>query len=131
MATKSISESHSIEHSELPSSRRNLVLAICCVSVFIVGMDASVLNVALPSIQSEFHASISGAQWTLDAYTLVIACLLMLSSSTADRVGRRRIFQIGLSLFSLGSLLCSIAPSLGWLIVFRMMQAVGGSMLNP
>lgn len=55
----------------------------------------------------------------------------MLSSSTADRVGRRRIFQIGLSLFSLGSFLCSIAPSLGWLIAFRMMQAVGGSMLNP
>jgi len=131
MATKSIPESHSIKHAESSSPRRNLVLAICCVSVFIVGMDTSILNVALPSIQHDFRASISGAQWTLDAYTLVIACLLMLSSSTADRVGRRRIFQIGLGLFTLGSMLCSIAPGLGWLIVFRMMQAVGGSMLNP
>jgi EmrB/QacA subfamily drug resistance transporter len=131
MATKRIPESLSSKPSELPPVRRNLVLAICCVSIFIVGMDVSILNVALPSIQHDFHASISGAQWTLDAYTLVIACFLMLSSSTADRIGRRRIFQIGLSLFSLGSLLCSIAPGLGWLIVFRMLQAVGGSMLNP
>lgn len=131
MTTKSIPEFHSTKHAELPSFRRNFVLAICCLCVFMAGMDTSILNVALPSIQYDFHASIEGAQWTLDAYTLVIACLLILSSSTADRVGRRRIFQIGVSLFTLGSLLCSIAPGLGWLIVFRMMQAVGGSMLNP
>ena len=94
-------------------------------------MDASVLNVALPSIQHDFHASISGAQWTLDAYTLVIACLLMLSASTGDRIGRRKVFQTGLITFSLGSFLCSVAPGLGWLILFRMLQAIGGSMLNP
>jgi EmrB/QacA subfamily drug resistance transporter len=111
--------------------QRKLILAICCTSIFIVGMDASILNVALPSIQRDLHASIAGAQWALDAYTLVLACLLMLSASTADRIGRRRVFQTGLTIFSLGSLLCSLAPSLPWLIVFRMMQAVGGSMLNP
>jgi EmrB/QacA subfamily drug resistance transporter len=94
-------------------------------------MDASVLNVALPSIQHDFHASISGAQWTLDAYTLVIACLLMLSASTGDRIGRRKVFQTGLVTFSVGSFLCSIAPGLDWLILFRMLQAIGGSMLNP
>ena len=131
MVTKNISEAHSIQNAELSSFRRNLILIICCVSVFLVGVDTSILNVALPSIQHDFHASIAEAQWTLDAYTLVIASLLMLSSSTADRVGRRRIFQLGVSLFTLGSLLCSLAPSITWLIVFRMMQAVGGSMLNP
>ena len=131
MATQKIPESLSHKPSEMPSVRRNLVLVICCASIFIVGMDVSILNVALPSIQRDFHASISGAQWTLDAYTLVLACFLMVSSSTADRIGRRRVFQIGLSLFALGSLLCSIAPGIGWLIVFRMLQAVGGSMLNP
>jgi EmrB/QacA subfamily drug resistance transporter len=131
MATKNISESRTIQNAELSAFRRNLVLIICCVSVFLAGLDTSILNVALPSIQYDFRASISDAQWTLDAYTLVIASLLMLSSSTADRVGRRRIFQIGVSLFTLGSLLCSLAPSITWLIVFRMMQAVGGSMLNP
>jgi EmrB/QacA subfamily drug resistance transporter len=100
-------------------------------SILIVGLDVTILNVALPSIQHDFHASVSGAQWTIDAYTLVIACLLMLSGSTGDRLGRRRTFQLGLLIFTIGSGLCSIAPSLGALIAFRMIQAVGGSMLNP
>src|SRR3984885_7713141 len=111
--------------------RREVVLAICCMSILIVGLDVTILNVALPSIQHDFDASISGAQWAIDAYTLVIASLLMLSGSTGDRLGRRRTFQIGLLSFTAGSLLCSLAPGLGWLIAFRMLQAVGGSMLNP
>ena len=108
-----------------------LVLAICCMSLFIVGLDVTVVNVALPSIGRELHAGVSGLQWTIDAYTLVLASLLMLSGSTADRIGRRRTFQTGLAIFTAGSLLCSVAPGLGWLIAFRMLQAVGGSMLNP
>ncbi len=111
--------------------RREVILAVCCMSMLIVGLDVTILNVALPSIQKEFGASVSGAQWTIDAYTLVIACLLMLSGSIGDRFGRRRIFQLGLVSFTIGSALCSIAPSLGWLIAFRAVQAVGGSMLNP
>jgi EmrB/QacA subfamily drug resistance transporter len=108
-----------------------LILAICCTSLFIVGLDTTIVNVALPSIGRDLHASVSGLQWVIDAYILVLASLLMLSGSTGDRVGRRRTFQTGLAIFSLGSLLCSLAPSLGWLIAFRMLQAVGGSMLNP
>ncbi|RAJ56639.1 EmrB/QacA subfamily drug resistance transporter [Streptomyces sp. Amel2xB2] len=111
--------------------RRLLVLAICCMSLLIVSLDNTALNVALPSLQRELHAPVSGLQWTLDAYTLVIASLLMLSGSTADRVGRRRVFQTGLVLFTGGSLLCALAPGLGWLVAFRAVQAVGGSMLNP
>ena len=116
---------------EVSRRRRLLVLAICCMSLVIVGLDNTIVNVALPSIQRELHASVSGLQWTVDAYTLVIASFLMLAGSTADRFGRRRTFQTGLAAFTLGSLLCSLAPSLGWLIVFRMLQAIGGSMLNP
>jgi EmrB/QacA subfamily drug resistance transporter len=116
---------------ELSSRRKALILAICCMSLLIVGLDSTIVNVALPSIQHDLHASVSGLQWTVDAYTLVLASLLMLSGSTADRVGRRRTFQTGLATFTLGSLLCSLAPGLGWLVLFRMMQAVGGSMLNP
>src|SRR6202046_2448358 len=116
---------------DLSQSRRLLILAICCMSLFIVGLDVTVVNVALPSIGRELHAGVSGLQWTIDAYTRVLACLLMLSGSTADRFGRRRTFQTGLATFTLGSLLCSLAPSLGWLVVFRMLQAIGGSMLNP
>ncbi|WP_354640011.1 MFS transporter [Kitasatospora camelliae] len=110
---------------------RLLVLAICCFSLFIVGLDNTVVNVALPSIQRELDAPASGLQWIIDAYTLVLASLLMLSGSVADRIGRRRVFRTGLLVFVLGSLLCSLAPSLGWLVSFRVVQAVGGSMLNP
>ena len=116
---------------ELSRQRRYLVLAICCMSLFLVGMDSTVINVALPSIGRDFHAPVSGLQWTVDAYLLVVASLLMLSGSVGDRVGRRTVFQVGLALFTLGSLACSLAPSLGWLVAFRALQAVGGSMLNP
>ncbi len=100
-------------------------------SLFIVGLDVTIVNLALPSIRSELHASVAKLQWTIDAYTLVLASLLMVSGSTADRVGRRRTFQAGLVLFGLGSLLCGFAPTVDLLIVFRMLQAIGGSMLNP
>ncbi len=116
---------------ELSRPRRLLVLGICCMSLLIVGLDTTIVNVALPSIHRELHSSVSGLQWTIDAYTLVLASLLMLAGSTADRIGRRRIFQIGLVVFSLGSLLCGLAPSLGALIAARVLQAIGGSMLNP
>jgi len=116
---------------ELTSQRRYLVLAICCMSLFLVGMDSTIINVALPAIGRSFHAQVSGLQWTVDAYLLVIASLLMLSGSVGDRVGRRRVFQIGLAAFALGSLACSLAPGLGWLVAFRALQAIGGSMMNP
>jgi EmrB/QacA subfamily drug resistance transporter len=111
--------------------RRFLVLGICSMSLLIVGLDTTIVNVALPAIRRELHASVSGLQWTIDAYTLVLASLLMLSGSTADRVGRRRTFQVGLVVFSLGSLLCALAPSLELLVGARVLQAIGGSMLNP
>ncbi|MFI9207265.1 MFS transporter [Streptomyces sp. NPDC053253] len=117
--------------SRLPRGRELVVLAICCMSLLIVSLDNTALNVALPSIRSDLGASVSGLQWTIDAYTLVLACLLMLSGSTADRIGRRKVFVTGLVVFALGSLLCSLAPSLETLIAFRAVQAVGGSMLNP
>ncbi len=113
------------------SGRKWLILAICCMSLFIVGLDTTIVNLALPSIQSDLRASASGLQWTVDAYTVVLASLLMLSGSMADRFGRRRTFQTGLLLFGLASLLCSLAPDTGSLVAFRMLQAVGGAMLNP
>ncbi|GAA2989329.1 MFS transporter [Streptomyces drozdowiczii] len=116
---------------ELSHRRRMLVLAICCMSLLIVSLDTTALNVALPAMRRELDASVAGMQWTIDAYTLVLASLLMLAGSTADRIGRRKVFMAGLVLFTLGSALCSLAPNLDALIAFRMVQAVGGSMLNP
>jgi EmrB/QacA subfamily drug resistance transporter len=111
--------------------RRMGVLLICSSSLFIVYLDSTILNVALPTLQKDLHASLSGLQWVADAYLLVVASLLLLAGSTADRLGRRRLFLIGLAGFGVGSLLCSLAPSTGALIALRMLQGVGGSMLSP
>src|ERR1700735_1441879 len=111
--------------------RPNRILASCCMSVLIFSMDATIVNVALPAIQKELHARLAGLQWILDAYTLVVASFLMLAGSISDRFGRRRVFQIGLSVFTAGSLLCSWAGTIEQLIWFRALQGIGASMLNP
>lgn len=114
------------------SQRRKIgILSICCSSLLIVGLDVTAVNVALPSVGRDFHAEVSGLQWTISAYTVVMASLLMFSGSIADRFGRRRTFVTGLTVFSVGSLLCSLAPSVGLLVASRVLQAVGGSMMNP
>jgi len=111
--------------------RPNVVLATCCLSLLLVTMDVTIVNVALPAIRDDLGTSVSGLQWAIDGYTVVVASFLMLAGSTADRLGRRRVFQTGLVVFVLGSLLCSLAWSTGALVGFRVVQATGGSMLNP
>lgn len=111
--------------------RAGLVLAVCCLSLLITALDTTAVNVALPAVGDDLHAPVSGLQWTVDGYTLAVAAFMMLAGSTADRIGRRRVFQAGLLLFTAGSLACSLAPSLGWLIAFRVAQGLGASMLNP
>jgi EmrB/QacA subfamily drug resistance transporter len=115
----------------LSRRRRRLVLAICCASILVVVMDISIVNVALPAIRRDLHASESGLQWTIDAYTLVLASFLVMAGSIADRAGRRRVFLVGLAAFGLGSMLCGLAPGIGWLIAARVVQAIGATMLNP
>lgn len=110
---------------------RLVVLLICSSSLFMTYLDSTILNVALPTIQADLRASLAGLQWIADAYLLVIASLLLLAGSMADRFGRKRLFMIGIAGFSLGSLLCSVAPNAGWLIALRMLQALGGCMLTP
>ncbi|MFO0615485.1 MAG: DHA2 family efflux MFS transporter permease subunit [Polyangiaceae bacterium] len=112
-------------------SARAVILATCCLSLFLVTMDLTIVNVALPSIRADLSAGVAGLAWSVDGYTVVVASLLLVAGSMADRFGRRRIFQVGLAAFSLGSLLSSLAPTSGALVAFRMVQAVGGSMLNP
>jgi EmrB/QacA subfamily drug resistance transporter len=100
-------------------------------SLLLVSMDATIVNVALPDIRRDLGASLSGLQWVIDAYTIVVASFLMLGGSMADRFGRRRVFQVGIALFTLGSLLCSVAIGVGSLVAARVIQALGGSMMNP
>src|SRR6202050_4184073 len=113
------------------SPHRAVVLGVCCSALFMVGLDNTIVNCGLPEIGRSLHTSVAGLQWTVAGYTIVLASLLLFSGALADRIGRRTIFQVGLSLFTLGSWLCSLAPSLSWLIAFRVLQGVGGSMLNP
>src|SRR5947208_15034078 len=107
------------------STRRGrlVVLAICCMSIFVVSLDNTIVNVALPSIRRELGASVSQLQWVVDAYTVVLASLLVLSGSVADRVGRARVFSVGLLLFPLGSVLCSAAPGVSCAAAFRAVKA--------
>jgi EmrB/QacA subfamily drug resistance transporter len=111
--------------------RRLIILVTCCLAVVLTAMDVTIVNIALPAIRSDLHASVAELQWSIDAYTVVVASLLLLAGSIADRFGRRKTFQIGLGVFSLGSLLCSVAPSAPALVAFRVLQAIGGAMLNP
>lgn len=111
--------------------RRWGVLAICCTSLFVVGLDTTIVNVALPTIGESFHVGIGGLEWVVNAYTLVLASLLISSGTLADRFGRRRVFQLGLVVFGVASIACALAPSVGVLIAARIAQGVGGSMLSP
>ncbi len=115
----------------LSPRRKAIILASLCLSLLIVTMDATIVNVAIPSIRAELHASPPQLQWVIDIYTLVLASLLLLAGATADRFGRRRTFEVGLTVFAIGSLLCSLAPNIATLIGARFVQAIGGSMLNP
>jgi EmrB/QacA subfamily drug resistance transporter len=116
---------------QLSRRRKVGILLICCSSLFIVGLDVTVVNVALPSIAGDLDADVSELQWTVSAFTVVMASLLMFSGSMGDRLGRRRVFTVGLTVFTLASVLCSVAPSVEFLVGARVLQAVGASMLNP
>ena len=111
--------------------RKTVILVSCCLSLLIVSMDATIVNVAIPAIRTDLSASPAQMQWVVDIYTLVLASLLMLAGAAGDRFGRRRVFQTGLALFAIGSLACSLAPTIDVLIGARLLQGIGGSMLNP
>ncbi|MEU4794934.1 MFS transporter [Streptomyces sp. NPDC023327] len=111
--------------------RRRAVLAICALSMFLVGLDTTVVNVGLPAIGAGLGAGTRHLEWIVDAYTVVLAGLLITSGALADRFGRRRVFRLGLTVFGAASLACALAPSAGVLIAARAVQGVGASMLSP
>jgi EmrB/QacA subfamily drug resistance transporter len=107
------------------------VIAGAALGSGIAFLDATVVNVALPAIGSDLHASLSGLQWTVNAYLVTLSALLLLGGTLGDRFGRRQVFVIGLGWFALASALCGVAPSSGLLIVARSVQGVGGALLVP
>jgi EmrB/QacA subfamily drug resistance transporter len=116
---------------DLSRRRRIGVLLICSMSLLIVGLDITAVNVALPAIGDQLDAELSWLQWSVSAYTLVMASLLLFAGSMADRIGRRKTLTMGLGVFTLASVLCSLAPTIELLVAARVLQGVGASMLNP
>ncbi len=107
------------------------VLAICCIAQFMVVLDVTIVNVALPKIRADLHMSATGLQWIINAYTLTFAGFLMLGGRAADLFGRRRIFMLGLAVFTFFSLLGGLAQGGGMLIAARAAQGIGGAILAP
>lgn len=120
--------SHGVRPSA-PSSGRSWTLTIASLAVFMLMLDLTVVNVALPDIRTDFSATFTQLQWVLDAYALGLAAVLVAAGSLADRIGRRRLFLIGLLVFTAASLFCGIAWNIGILIAARLIQGLGGAIL--
>src|SRR4051794_27577246 len=115
----------------LSEARGRWVLAGTVLGSSLAMLDATIVNVALPRIGREFGSSVAGLQWTVNAYTLTLAGLILLGGSLGDRYGRRRVFMIGVVWFALASALCGLAPGVGVLIAARALQGIGGALLTP
>lgn len=115
----------------LASPEGTRLLAVCIAGSGMVFLDATVVNVALPSIAADFGASLSGLQWIINGYLLTLAALILTGGALGDRIGRKRAFRLGIALFCASSVACAVAPSLAVLIASRIAQGVGGALLAP
>jgi EmrB/QacA subfamily drug resistance transporter len=115
----------------LAEPRGRWVLAAAVLGSSLAFLDSTVVNVALPTIGKELNTSLAGLQWIVTAYTLTLAALILLGGSLGDRLGRRRVFLIGVVWFALASLLCGVSPDIGVLIAARALQGIGGALLTP
>jgi EmrB/QacA subfamily drug resistance transporter len=114
-----------------PDPRRWLTLALVCSAMFMTILDVSIVNVALPSIGTDLHFSRENLQWVISAYAIAYGGFLLLAGRTADLVGRRRVFMVGVTLFTLASLVCGLAQSEGMLIASRAVQGLGAAIIAP
>src|ERR1700694_2816286 len=110
-------------------ARKWWTLIFVCVATFMLLLDITIVNVALPRIATDLKASFSDIQWVIDAYALTLASLLLTTGALADLIGCRVLFSIGLGLFAVTSLLCALAPSALFLIIARAGQGVGGAIM--
>jgi EmrB/QacA subfamily drug resistance transporter len=115
----------------LDEPRGRWVLAVAVLGSAVAFLDATVVNVALPAIGRDLHASVAGLQWTINGYALTLAALILVGGSMGDRLGRRKVFSVGVIIFTSASVLCAVSPSIGWLIGARIVQGVGGALLTP
>jgi EmrB/QacA subfamily drug resistance transporter len=132
MTTAALRNLPLLRHPARPRERsKNVLLLLICLAQFMVILDVSIVNVALPSIREGLHFGTTGLQWVVNAYTIIFGGFLLLGGRLADLLGRRKIFLSGTALFSFGSLLCAFAGSRGLLIGARGLQGLGGAVLSP
>src|SRR5436853_5790213 len=105
--------------------------AITSIALFMATLDNLVVTTALPVIRKDLHATLQGLEWTVNAYTLTFAVLLLTGAALGDRFGRRRLFVAGMAIFTLGSVAAALAPSIEALIAARAVQGVGGAIVTP
>src|SRR3712207_2934646 len=110
-------------------ARKWWTLIVVCVATFMLLLDITVVNTALPDIQEDLDASFTDLQWVIDAYTLTLAAFTLSAGSLADRLGRRRVFAWGLAVFTVASLACALAPSADALNIARAVQGLGGAVM--
>ncbi|MFF8729466.1 MFS transporter [Streptomyces sp. NPDC015171] len=110
---------------------RALLLTVTCLGQFMVLLDNTIVGAALPDMQHRLHTELTGLQWIVDAYVLLVAMLLLSGGIFADRFGRKRVYLTGVVVFTAASVLCALAPTLGWLIAGRVLQGVGAAALSP
>jgi EmrB/QacA subfamily drug resistance transporter len=121
----------SIAAAAVPDPRRWRALALICVAFFMTVLDVSIVNVALPSIQSSLHFSETGIQWVVTAYAITFGGFLLLGGRMGDVLGRRRMFMVGLVVFSAASLVCGLATAPGMLVAARAVQGIGAALISP
>ncbi|MEU3664241.1 MFS transporter [Streptomyces sp. NPDC032940] len=110
---------------------RAVLLTVTCLGQFMVLLDNTIVGAALPDMQHRLHTELTGLQWIVDAYVLLVAMLLLSGGVFADRFGRKRVYLSGVAVFTAASLVCSLAPSLGWLVAGRVLQGIGAAALSP
>src|SRR5689334_3939673 len=113
------------------SAQGRWVVAAMILGSSVAGIDSTVVVIALPAIGRNLHVGFGGLQWTVTSYTLTLASLILVAGSLSDRWGRRRVFLAGLGWFTVASVLCAAAPSIGWLIAARAVQGIGGALMTP
>jgi EmrB/QacA subfamily drug resistance transporter len=112
-------------------SNRAVLLTVACLGQFMVLLDNTIVGAALPDMQRRLHTQLTGLQWIVDAYVLLVAMLLLSGGIFADRFGRKRVYLAGVVVFTVASVLCSLAPSVGWLVAGRALQGIGAAALSP
>lgn len=116
---------------DAPTRNPWAILGVLCVGLFMILLDGTIVNIAIPDVMATFETGLSGVEWVMNGYVLAFAVLLVTLGRFGDLYGRRRMFVAGMAIFTAASLACGLAPGIAWLIAFRVVQGIGGGAMMP